>query len=477
MRYRKVLSRRTLLRGAGTIAIGLPFLDEMTSASVYAQPSAPPTRAFTLFFGLGCPWQYAADGYEGALEPLKEFRDRLQIFRGLDLGNGQGFHWDGGAAVFTGAGKRGNSSTRGPSLDFVIREHAYPDGVPGGRLQILNAGYFFRRGEPNPSNTRIRTYRSWDNDGNVTDPPKEYPLDVFRHVFGEGPSMMNNQGEVDPRALARRSILDSVVGDYQSIVSERTGLGAASRSRIRDHLDRVRELEQRFAASANPGGGPTSACAATAPTPRDITGGQARDTGGDRAIRLTFDDWVEIWRQHADVYAMAIKCDMVRFGNLMHQSAGERINLNGDYRYEGRLIHSFDWDLKRNGSHEHFHDWKDSASDREMVGHYLHLTMRELMYFLHQIDGADAIEENGKSIFENMFLIMGTELGDGSGPHDTTRVLHGLGPAGGKFQGGGFNDWSGNGVDLYNTCLKGLGIERFIGDRGFYTGDVPGVLA
>ena len=36
MRYRNVMSRRTLLRGAGTVAIGLPFLDEMRIQSAFA---------------------------------------------------------------------------------------------------------------------------------------------------------------------------------------------------------------------------------------------------------------------------------------------------------------------------------------------------------------------------------------------------------------------------------------------------------
>lgn len=469
IRYRKRLSRRTFLRGAGSVAVGLPFLEEMFSRSVYAQHQPVPARGITVFFGLGVPPEYAAEGYAGALEPLKEFEDRLTIFRGLDLLHGRGFHWDGGAAVFTGAGKRTSSAAQGPSLDYVLRKHVHPNGVPGGRLQTLNAGFFFRRGAPNPENTRIRIYRSWDDDGNVTEPPKEYPIDVFRHVFGDDDS---GDDSPDPEARARRSILDTVVEDYRHLCSDRGGLGTASRARICDHLDQVRELERRI---TDPG---TRACVeARAPTPKDIANGQPRDTGGSRAIKLEIDDWVEVWRQHADVYAMALKCDVARFGNIMHQSAGERINLRGDYRYRGRLVHSFDWNLKEQGSHEHFHDWKRNETDAELVGKYIHLTMNQIVYFLRQLDDPNAVDPNGKTIFENAFLILGTELGDGSGPHDTTQVLHGLGPCGGVFQTGGFNDHRGNGVDLYNTCLKGLGVDRFIGDAAYYSGDVPGVLA
>ena len=468
IRYRNVLSRRTLLRGAGSIAVGLPLIEEMFAQSVYAQ-ATPPPRAITVFYGLGFPQEYHATGFAGALEPLQRYQDRLTLFRGLDLADGRGFHWDGGAAVFTGAAKRGNSATQGPSLDYVIRTHHHDRGLlPGGRLQTLNTGFFFRQGEPNPERTRLRVYRSFDDDGNVTELPKTTPLEVFRHVFGEGTPVD------DPTALARRSILDSVLEDYRSLCSDRVGLTAASRARICDHLDQVRALESRIIGSQT---NPQSCTHAIEPVARNIVGGQARDSGGDRAIQLELDDWVDVWRQHADVFAMAFKCDVARFGSIMLMSGGERINLRGDYRFDGRLIHSFDWSLENKGSHEHFHNWKGSETDRDMVGHYLHLTMREMAYLFDQLDDASAADANGKTIFDNAFLIAGSELGDGSGPHDTTKVLHALGPANGAFQVGGFNDFRGNGADLYNTCLKGLGIDRTIGNPAWYSGDVPGVIA
>ena len=48
------VSRRTLLKGLGTVTIGLPFLEEMmvTTASG-TKRRAVPVRAFNVFFGLG----------------------------------------------------------------------------------------------------------------------------------------------------------------------------------------------------------------------------------------------------------------------------------------------------------------------------------------------------------------------------------------------------------------------------------------
>ncbi|MCH7689406.1 MAG: PQQ-binding-like beta-propeller repeat protein, partial [Planctomycetes bacterium] len=48
----------------------------------------------------------------------------------------------------------------------------------------------------------------------------------------------------------------------------------------------------------------------------------------------------------ADLYALAIQMDRVRFGSLSFLAAGERIRLTGDYEYDGKLIWKFDMNLK-----------------------------------------------------------------------------------------------------------------------------------
>ena len=50
---RKILPRRTFLRGAGGVLVALPFFEEMRPRSVRAQDAEPPTRLITMFFGLG----------------------------------------------------------------------------------------------------------------------------------------------------------------------------------------------------------------------------------------------------------------------------------------------------------------------------------------------------------------------------------------------------------------------------------------
>ena len=47
------IHRRTLLRGLGTVSVGLPFMEEMLpSTAIAATQKAIPVRAFNVFFGL-----------------------------------------------------------------------------------------------------------------------------------------------------------------------------------------------------------------------------------------------------------------------------------------------------------------------------------------------------------------------------------------------------------------------------------------
>ena len=82
------ISRRTLLRGLGTVGIGLPFFEEMFAGSARAATVAAggpvPVRAFNVFFGLGVPAPLQTEGFDGVLEPLSPLADKLLIMRDVD---------------------------------------------------------------------------------------------------------------------------------------------------------------------------------------------------------------------------------------------------------------------------------------------------------------------------------------------------------------------------------------------------------
>ncbi len=78
------MNRRTMLKGLGGVAVGLPLLEEMVYSAAGNVAKDVPVRAFNVFFGLGIPAPLQKEGYEGVLEPLKPLRDKLLIMRDVD---------------------------------------------------------------------------------------------------------------------------------------------------------------------------------------------------------------------------------------------------------------------------------------------------------------------------------------------------------------------------------------------------------
>src|SRR5688572_5925283 len=125
MRTRHV-SRRTMLKGLGTVAIGLPLLEEMlgSTAAAQAAPGAVPVRAFNVFFGLGIPAPLQTEGFDGPMEPLKPLADKLLIMRNVDHVRcdvpGDNAHRDGCTGAFTAEPPDGTAKAGGPSIDQVV---------------------------------------------------------------------------------------------------------------------------------------------------------------------------------------------------------------------------------------------------------------------------------------------------------------------------------------------------------------------
>lgn len=456
---RKPLSRRTMLRGAGGVAIGLPLLEEMLGTSAHAAaPGAIPVRAFNVFFGLGIPAPLQREGFTGVLEPLAPLRNKLLVLREVDQVRcdepGINAHWDGSAAAFTAEPPRGTARAGGPSLDQVLRKGLYPRGLPGGMAPALVAGTFFRR------NDRVVRYiHSFNEDGTPAAAIQEQPRDLFTRIFGGA-----ERSTADPqREQQRRSVLDAVVGQYRYFTGERSPLGAASRARVAEHLDRIREYERRAFSMPRRTIPPP-------PPPSPLVHGVAADPGGE-GIDLRLEDLVAEWRLLADLYALAIQCDHARFGSLTFLAAGERIRLKGRYEYAGRTVFEFDDGRQRNASgangcsHEWWHDFREDRRNEQLRAH-AHLKMREVAYFLQKLDGPDCREPNGRTILENSLITLSTESGDGR-HNDVKRelsgVFHAITGANGRFKTGEVLEVRAEGLDTYNTILAAMGAPGRLG--------------
>jgi hypothetical protein len=462
------ISRRTLLRGLGTVTVGLPFLEEMAvPKAAAAEAAAVPVRAFNVFFGLGIPAPLQQEGFEGVLEPLKPLQDKLLVMRGVDHvradEKGINAHYDGAAAAFTAAPPEGEAKAGGASIDQMVRRQWYPDGLPPGMVPTLVGGTFFRR-------SRVCRYvHSFNPDGTVAATMQEKPRDLFERVFGTVETA-GAGGDENTQRL-RRSVLDAVVDQYKFYTGANSPLGATSKARVTEHLERIREYEQRaFALKGKVPGAPE------VPAGSRLLHGGAADPGGE-GIDITLEELTTEWRLMAELYALAVTTDRTRFGSLTFLAAGERIRLTGEYEYDGRKVFAFDdaGQRKRSGSggcsHEWWHDFDEKKTNEQLRAH-AHLKMREVAYFLSLLDTPDALDPNGKTILENSLITISTESGDGR-HNDVKRelsgVFHAISSAGGRFKTGQLLDVKAEGLDVYNTMLATMGVTQRLGphERAF----------
>ena len=458
----RTLSRRTMLKSVGAATVGLPFLEEMLVSSAIAAPEkAVPVRAFNVFFGLGIPAPLQTEGFDGVMEPLKPLSRKLLIMRGIDHvrydEKGINAHYDGATAAFTAEPPDGEAKAGGASIDQMIRRAHHPNGMPPGMVPALVGGTFFRR-------SRIGRYvHSYNPDGTVAGTMQERPRDLFERVFGT--VVFAGDPKDAFRQRLRRSVLDTVVDQYRFYTGENSPLGATSKARVAEHLERIREYEQRaYALQRKVDGAPN-----LPPDSRLLHGGAA-DPGGE-GIDITLEELTTEWRLMADLYALAIQTDRVRFGSLTFLAAGERIRLKGDYQYDGRQVFQFDDEAqhRKSGSggcsHEWWHKFNEKNRNEQLRAH-AHMKLHEVAYFMKQLDGTNSIEANGRTILDNSLITISTESGDGRHnevKRELSGVFHCITGAGGRFKTGEILDVNAEGLDVYNTMLTTMGVPGRLG--------------
>lgn len=450
----KNLSRRSVLQGMGGVVIGLPFLEEMQAAE---KTKSIPVRAFNVFFGLGIPTPLQEEGFDGVLEPLKFLKDKLLIMKNVDHvrsdKKGINAHFDGASAAFTAEPPRGEALSGGPSIDQLIRLEHYKQGLPGGMVPSLNAGTFFRR-------SRICRYvHSYNLDGTVSARMLEKPREVFERVFG---SVGNSNDPDSRRKRLKVSVLDSVIDQYKHLQDKNSPLGSESKRRISDHLERIREYELRAFSEGESG---------VKVPPRSKVPHQGEADPGGQGIDISLSELTTEWRLLADLYALSIKMDRVRFGGITFLAAGERIRLTGDYFYNDKKLFTFNDSKHLNASgdkgcsHEFWHKFNEKKQNSEMRAH-IHMKLREVAYFLSSLDTEECLESNGKTILENSLFSVSTESGDGRHSNvkrELSGIFHAVSSAGGRFKTGGIIDVKAEGLDVYNTMLKSMGVKRKLG--------------
>ncbi len=464
---RKILARRTFLHGAGGVLVGLPFLEEMRPSSVRAAEQDPPMRLITLFFGLGIAREEMLKKFTGPLEPYKSLENKIAFFTNLELNQAHDFgsgepHFKVGDVIFVGDPQKREYEASGPSLEQLAKKQLHPDGVPT-RLGSKSIGMWFRTGS-------VSQYtRHWNQDGSPGEKPERRPTRIFEQMFGDRMAVSDPNVPEDPAAITerhlKRSVLDAVVGEYKHYIGDASPLGAESKARLSVHLDNIRNVETRLApveSAINDAISQEAICnipdSITDPgnnVPYDVAQG---GTGGG-APRVTHQDFAAAFKLQGELMALALRCDVLRFGSMVFVGSGGHVGLQGTYEALGDSV-NFTADLEGTSAHDaYFHN--NRWDKCRLHAHYCQVAMANALLAL---DDPNYLEANGKTVLDNTLVVIGTDYGGGgvTTGHIPEGVFHAIAGGNGHFR-PGFYDNAYNIVDLYDTVLKPYGLVSNMG--------------
>jgi len=375
------MSRRTLLRGAGGVAIALPFLDAMGPRSAFAAAPDAPRKLFIFLIENGVvPSAFFPTGTEkdfkmGAnLLPLTPFQKNLIIIDGLDnKANGGTCHARARCGSLTGHNNNAGRAA-GISIDQAVANQI----GTGTRLKSLQASVYLRH------NYIYGLFFSGPGEQML---PIDDPAETFTTVFSAGvPTPVGNK-PADPAAMAefaalrarKRSILDHALEEYKRVSGT---VGPSDQMRLQRHMDGIREIERGLDAAAAGGGSAGAGCK----LPEMPNG-------------TTFPEHTKL---QSDLSSMALACDITRVVAIQTRAS----------------LTAFTWipGVGSTPQHPLSHQQGNASADAQLNKIFTWFT-EQFAYILTTLKGLPDV--NGKTVFDNTLLFYTNDLGKGT--HSTQR--------------------------------------------------------
>jgi len=405
---KKHLSRRTLLRGAGT-AVALPLLESMIPASTaLAQTAAVPKmpRLGCIYIPHGATmayWTPTKTGkdfeYTPILKPLEEYRRYMNIISGLantpvgpekgeDAGGAQN-HERAAAAFLTAAHPvAGDRAFVGKSFDQVVADALGQDTpLPSVELAI------------EPSNNTCGdvnftcSYRasiSWKTPS-LALPMENNPQMVFERLFGDG----TTDEERKERRRQSASLLDSIREDVASLNLK---LPNADRSRLDDYLQEVREIERRVAL-----------------VDAKLSDNSLEVPDAPSGIPTEFESHINLM---FDLQVLAYKSDITRISTLM--MAGEGSNVR----------------FPRSGVNEGFHNASHHSNEEKNKDQFAVLNNYHITVLKNFFDKLAATPDGDGSLLDHSLVLYGSSMSDANEHNFDPLPILLIGGANGLIEGG-----------------------------------------
>lgn len=401
------ISRRTLLRGAGT-AIALPLLDAMIPAmSAVAKTAAAPEKLRRLsyvYIPMGFnPKQWNPDGPKqgdvalgeltSSLKSLEPVKQQVAVITGMELQNAYpGSHATSNAAFLSAArAKRTESSDfyLGATVDQIAVKHI------GQQTQLpsLELAMDLLNNIGQCDNGYACVYQNNLSWASPTQPlPSEaHPRLVFENLFGEGGTPAQREAAIRERA----SLLDSVTSEMKRL---QLRLGAADRNRVNDYLESIREVERRIQrAEAN------------------VRENELPDL--DRPVGVPA-EYAEHARLMFDLQALAFQGDITRISTFqLAREASTRT-------------------YPEIGVPEPHHPITHHGGNKKKLAQVAKVNQFHVSLFADFLKKLDSIPEGDGTLLDHSLLMYGSGMGDGDAHDHTNLPVLVAGGAAGNLRGG-----------------------------------------
>ncbi len=451
------LSRRTLLRGAGGVAIALPFLEAMERPA-RAQSDAtrrlifsfkPNGDQITRRFDVEGETDFVLGEFLAPLEPYRSdllFANKLnKYFHRLETHERADQHQQGGASLAPWSSGEGDFPVGGEerTIGYVLGPSA--DHAIGDRVLEQNPGVPYRHlvyrvGDRHNDIWNLSSHAGPAGNKNPVLPETD-PFAAYARIFGFFSSEQDD-AELRHNLDMRRSVLDLVEGRVTSLGQK---LGAADRQRLELHADAIRDLERTLV-----GGRESPQCQALAL--------------GDSFDPYVHDSHVVAANVFFKIMSLAFACDLSRVVNFNWAgNTSQRVYANLGF-IEGHhdISHKSDDAAFSEIRSIHRHLWESTTALYE-----------ELM----------ATPDGDGSLWDSTAIVHWNELGQGDvhSTHDALCVI--AGGADGYFQKNRLIDYGSEGAfsDLLVACFHYMGFEdvTMFGDERLSGGQgpLPGLLA
>jgi hypothetical protein len=449
-------SRRSLLRALGVSAAAAPLIPSLNGWAAPAPGAGTgPKKLLLVFtpdgivpnrwFPTGNETAFSFAGADHILKDMERHKADMIFLKGLPhRTSGSGAHEQAMGGCFTGnacIGKTGGAA----SVDQIIAK-ALGKPTDFQSIQFGVQSFYGGEGDLTSKLTNNNSYLIYTGPSQRV-PAESDPYKMFNNVFGgfKGGGGMGDLGvEFEKVRAEKKSIIDFVKKE----ITDLTGRVATDdKVKIDSHIEGIRDIERRLDAAGRTGG--MNTCA----TPTKPEG-----TPDWLAKNAYFPQLIPIMNK---LLVATLACDRTRIASMQYS------------RGFSNTVH--DWV----GAKQTHHTLSHGEGNAKVLGDI------QQWYFGHiakLFDDLKAVNEGGKSMFDNMVILYANEcyLGWTHAAGPKAAFLAGKG-AGAFPKTGLFKDYSGTGNDwqqMLTTVCHAMGVTSVnqVGNLG-KAGIVPGILS